>query len=202
VNYASFGEAGAFVMLWYPSYQTRENQVVPLDIFGPEPPDLYDYDHRYTAGWDGDRLVPYVTDDSATTNETGYVWKLVWDSPAEAREFATGYRQLLRYHGAERVGADTYVVPEGRSEKSGGEFGDAFHLLVERDTVTIVNAPTTEDLDSIHDGVEREPVPTTRTTTSGDATTADPTGVSEPGFGVLAAILAVLAGALLARSRS
>ena len=34
----------------------------------------YNYSHPVTAGWAGDKLVPYVTDDSAETGETAYVW--------------------------------------------------------------------------------------------------------------------------------
>ncbi len=209
VNYASFGEGGAFVMLWYPSYQTRSDQVIPLDIFGASPPGLYDYDHPYSAGWDGDRLVPYVTNDSASTNETAYVWKLAWDTPGDAREFAEGYRKLLAFHGADRVGKNTYVVPEGRTEKYGGEFGDAFHVIVENDTVTVVNAPTRDDLQSVHDGVSIQPVPEDSTPVSvssgsgdsGSGGSTDPSGIVEPGFGVAVAVLALLASAFVIRSR-
>ena len=150
VDYAQFGEAGMYVMLWYPSYVESREVVIEsghfLDTNGNEL-DLYNYDHRYSAGWDGDRLLPYTTDDSAETGETGYVWKSVWDSEAEAEEFLDGYHQLLEHHGAEPVPErpDTYRISEG-------EFADAFSVEQSGETVVIVNAPTVEQLTEVREG--------------------------------------------------
>jgi hypothetical protein len=149
--------------------------VVELNIFDDPAPGLYDYAHRYTAGWDGDRLLPYVRTDSATTNETGYVWKTAWDSPADAEEFAAGYRELLAYHRAEQVGANTYVVPTAEQRDFGGEFGDAIHLDVSGSTVTIVNAPTVEALSGVRSDVTVEETTTTTTTTTATTTTTTTT---------------------------
>ncbi|MFB6132061.1 MAG: Hvo_1808 family surface protein [Halanaeroarchaeum sp.] len=157
VEYAAFGEAGLYVTLWYPSFvETRASPgvrdvVIPYrDFYGPmyEPGiDQFDYAHRYTAGWDGDRLLPYVRNDSATTGETGYVWKTVWDTEADAAEFLTGYEQLLEYHGAEPVvdRPGTYRIPEG-------EFADAFYVERNGTTVVIVNAPTVDELADVRAG--------------------------------------------------
>jgi hypothetical protein len=175
VDHAAFGEAGLFTMLWYPSYAARSDVVVELNIFDDPAPGLYDYAHRYTAGWDGDRLLPYVRTDSATTNETGYVWKTAWDSPADAEEFAAGYRELLAYHRAEQVGANTYVVPTAEQRDFGGEFGDAIHLDVSGSTVTIVNAPTVEALSGVRSDVTVEETTTTTTTTTATTTTTTTT---------------------------
>ena len=197
VRYASFGEAGLFMMLWYPGYESRlATQIVPYRSFlnfapGESAPaiDPFNYSANYSAGWDGDRLVPYATNDSAATNETGYVWKLVWDSPAEASEFANGYRRLLAYHGAEQVGGQTWQIPDGG-------FADAFHLNVTGDTVVITNAPTVDDLSAVRESVtvNKSAVQTTGTEATG--TPASSPGV--PGFSVgavlLAATLAAAAG--------
>ncbi|MFB6296869.1 MAG: Hvo_1808 family surface protein [Halobacteriales archaeon] len=162
VDYASFGEAGLAVMLWYPSaVETRErgtptNVIVNYTAFfrfaedggGLRSIGPYNYDFPVTAGWDGDRLVPYVTDDSASTNETGYVWKIRWETRGDAVEFREGYEALLAYHGAEPVPgrADTYRISEGEA------FADAFHVRQDGRTITIVNAPTVADLGDIHGG--------------------------------------------------
>ncbi|AWB27374.1 Hvo_1808 family surface protein [Halococcoides cellulosivorans] len=196
-NDDSFGEAGWFVAMWYPSYETDgERSVIPrsdhlryndstgqVDALAP-----YAYDHRYTAGWDGDRMVPYVTDESAATNETGYVVETVWDSPEEAREFHEGYRQLLGVRDAQAVVGyeNVYRVVEG-------PFADAF--AVERDgaTVRIVNAPSIDALDAVHAGSVRE-VPTTGTAERGDLEpiTRESTGFG-PGPGpVLALVIATV----------
>ncbi|MEF8882798.1 MAG: Hvo_1808 family surface protein [Halapricum sp.] len=158
-SYESFGEAGLFVTLWYPGYKVLAHgqdgePIIPtmehfnldgesIDQFEP-----YNYDNEYTAGWDGDKLVPYVTDNSAETSETGYVYKLVWDTEDDATEFVDGYLKLLEFHGTEPVESNesTYRIPDDR------EFGDAFYVNVNGTTVTIVNGPTVGDLSEIRAG--------------------------------------------------
>jgi hypothetical protein len=152
-NYASFGEGGLAVMMWYPSFvESGEDVIVPYaEHFnrrdgGAELQEInpYNYDFNVTDGWDGDRLVPYVDDSSARTGETGYVWKINWDSNADATEFIEGYRQLLSYYGAESVNRENVyrIRDEG--------FADAFYVKQDGDTVTIVNAPTVDDLGDVH----------------------------------------------------
>ncbi|MFB6200885.1 MAG: Hvo_1808 family surface protein [Halorhabdus sp.] len=176
VDYAAFGEAGLYVTLWYPAMQSQGTvSIIPLQNHinfaagGVQQVDPYNYNHSYTAGWDGDKLVPYVTDESFRTNETGYVYTTVWDSPADAAEFRTGYEHLLELHGAEPVDShvNTYRIPE---ETSG--FSDAFYLNQTGDTFTIVNAPTVEDLSAVW----ADAAPASETTTDetpSDSTTTD-----------------------------
>lgn len=154
IDYAQFGEAGVYAMLWYPSYVESQagnpaDVVIPMNHFiergGDRDLDPYNYSHPYSTGWDGDRLLPYVTNDSATTNETGYVWKLTWDSEADATEFETAYLELLAYHGAEPVPEEpgTYRIADG-------PYADAFRVTQSGANVTIVNAPTVDELDAVH----------------------------------------------------
>ncbi len=154
INYASFGEAGLATMLFYPFYDSgrTEAPIVPLEQFfnftsdgSLSTDDPITYTTPYTVGWDGDWLYPYVNESSAATNETGYVWKTVWDSPDDAREFGTGYEQLLLYHDAEVVADGVYRIPQG-------PYADAFSISIEENTVYVVNAPTVADLDSVRAG--------------------------------------------------
>jgi PGF-CTERM protein len=185
VDHAAFGEGGLFTMFWYASYEETQATQQPSTVVVPyralfnfvpgttqlREPDPYSYDHPVTAGWAGDRLVPYATDDDAATNETGYVWKTVWDSGSEAEAFAAGYRDLLAYRGAEQVPdrTDTYRIPDGT------EFSDAFYVEVSGDTVTIVNAPTVADLPEIRAGAA--PAVTTEPGDTGTAAaTTEPDG--------------------------
>ncbi len=101
----------------------------------------YNYSHPLSAGWAGDRLVPYRRA-GGDGDEYGYVWKTEWDTPEDAREFLAGYRDLLATQNATRDG-DVYVVPEGG-------YADAFRVTREGTTVTIVNAPTVGELDAVH----------------------------------------------------
>jgi hypothetical protein len=119
------GEAAVFSMLLV-------NDVI-------EGADRRNYSHPVSAGWGGDRLVPYRND-----GEFGYVWELAWDSPEDAAEFHEAYVALLEGHGAEEVGETRYRVPTG-------PFADAFRVTRDGRTVRIVNAPTVEQLQDVHD---------------------------------------------------
>jgi hypothetical protein len=206
IDYAQFGEAGIFSMLWYASFQKSVEQqsaatvVIPyrdffeykragsneLEDVGP-----YSYAHEASDGWDGDTLLPYVNDSSAATNETGYVWKIAWDSEADAREFVEAYGTLLEYRGAEAVDdrRNTYRISDGT------EFADAFYVEQDGTTVVIVNAPTVGALGDVRSGAA--PETTATPTTDTDEDTPVPTETSTPGFGLLVAVLAGLVAALL-----
>jgi hypothetical protein len=103
---------------------------------------VYNYSHPLSTGWAGDRLVPYQRGTGADA-EYGYVWKTEWDSPADAREFLAGYRELLANENATRTG-DVYVIPEGG-------YADAFRVTREGTTVVVVNAPTRAALDEVRE---------------------------------------------------
>lgn len=120
------GEAALFSMF-------VTNDVIEVD-------DPRSYQHPVTAGWGGDHLVPYRSDDGAF----GYVWELAWDSTADAREFHDAYLDMLAAYGAIEDGQGRYVVPDG-------PFEDAFRVSRNGTRVRIVNAPTVEQLQAVHD---------------------------------------------------
>ncbi|PSP74887.1 hypothetical protein BRC81_17065 [Halobacteriales archaeon QS_1_68_20] len=155
INYASYGEAGLYVMFWYPSYEATQssgqltNVVIDYQDFfnfqGPggelAPIGPYDYSHEITDGWDGDKLLPYAND----AGETGFVWKLQWESDQDAQQFVDAYRQLLQHHGAEQIDSDTYRI-------SDGGFEGAYSISKDGSTVVIVNAPSTDQLGEVREG--------------------------------------------------
>jgi len=118
------GEASIYAMFW------------ANGVTGDHP--QYRYDHPLSAGWDGDAVVPYTNGSAA-----GYVWRTVWDTERDAREFVEGYHELLRSHDATREGA-VWVVPES------DPYTDAFRVTRDGRTVTIVNAPTVGALADVH----------------------------------------------------
>lgn len=119
----TLGEATVYASLW-------ANDRAP-----DESP--YAYDHPAAAGWDGDTLVPYTNGSAG-----GYVWRLTFDSGTDAQEFRDAYLRMLRAKGGERI--DTaLVIPDG-------PFADAFSVTRTAETVTVVNAPTVDDLDGVH----------------------------------------------------
>lgn len=149
----SVGEAGLYLSLLYPATQTAgQAEIIPLDnhrVGGFDDPVRSNYAHPATAGWDGDRLLPYTT---ANGNATGYVYETVWDTPADARQFHGAYRELLAYHDADPVPglANTYRIPE----RDG--FTDAFYVNRTADRVRISNAPTVQALSGIRSGAAPE----------------------------------------------
>ena len=154
-NFGSVGEAGIFSMFMYPYYDSdRQTQIVPArDFFnmnengdGLRKFDPLNYNSTPSDGWDGDKLAVY-TNDATPKNETGYVWKTVWDSEQDAREFVTAYRELLKYNGAKKVDgrANTWRIEQG-------SFNDAFYVEQQGDTVVIVNAPSVEQLSNVREG--------------------------------------------------
>jgi PGF-CTERM protein len=172
------GEASIFAMFWYQSrnYGAGVVNVAGLaDTSGPY--DAYDYRSEPSAGWGNDLLVPYVNESGAD----GYVWKTVWDTEEDAREFEDAYRQVLAAHDALERGPNTYVVPDG-------PFADAFRLVRNGTGVTIVNGPTVAAVDAIRPA----------STDPGGTTTSGETG---PGFGVGVGVLALLAIGLLGARR-
>jgi hypothetical protein len=158
-SYGSVGEAGIFSMLMYPYYDSDgQTQIVSARQFfnlkeGTNELQEFDplnYNSSYSDGWDGDKLAVY-TNDAAAANETGYVWKTVWDSEADAQEFVDGYEQLLQYNGATQVDgrADTWRIDEG-------DFGDAFYVQQQGNEVVIVNAPSVDELPNVRQGAAPE----------------------------------------------
>jgi len=96
------------------------------------------YSHQVTAGWRGDKLVPYRHGE-----EFGYVWELEWESADDAATFAEHYRELLDRHDAVERGADAYLVRDG-------PFAGAYRVTRTGTSVRIVNGPTVAALSAIH----------------------------------------------------
>ncbi|UHQ96006.1 Hvo_1808 family surface protein [Natrinema halophilum] len=138
----TLGEATLFATLWANGVIDR-----PLTA-GTSEFATYNYSHPATAGWAGDAVQVYRN--MANRNRTGHVWRLTWDSPADAAAFADAYRTLLTRRGAEIVEStavterDVYRIPDGT------QFAGAYRIDVTSDTVEIVGAPSVDDIAAIH----------------------------------------------------
>lgn len=153
-EYESVGMPGLTSMFVYTVYDTNRQQpaVVPLRAFNNNTGnglyvfDPYQYENNpYASGLEGDRLYPYVTDASAETGETGYVWKLEFETANDSEQFVNGYTELLTYYNASPVEdrANTYRIPDQ------DRFGDAHFVNHTGSTVVVVNAPGVEELSAI-----------------------------------------------------
>ncbi|MCL7416911.1 MAG: Hvo_1808 family surface protein [Halalkalicoccus sp.] len=195
-NNDQLGMGAITTMFVNPLYDSGGQEwVVPADEWFTsqnDPPEygMFNYDSEYATGWDGDRLHIYENGD-----ELGYVWKLAWDTPADAETFVSGFDELLAYWSAERVESDTYVVEEGG-------YDGAYHVAVEGDTVTITYAPDIESLTAVSEAAQ----PGTDASAPETATDDDREGPIDIRvlleFGVVATTLALVLGAyLLVRRR-
>jgi hypothetical protein len=129
-----FGEAILYTMFWQnDQFDTKDVEVRVDQQTG------LNYSHPTTAGWDGDGFVAY-----SNGSAYGYVFASVWNTTADAREFHQGYLDLLTDNDARQVDANTYVIDEG-------PYADAFRVVRDGKRVVVVNAPTVDQLDDVHD---------------------------------------------------
>lgn len=186
-GYDVAGEASIFVTFWYQSAPAPQGYGLGvIDTFGFFSSDSeysrFDYTSDVSEGWRGDRIYPYHRETNGE-NETGFVWKSVWTTQDDAKEFADAYLEVLDGHGGERVGAATRTVE--------GDFRGAYRVGREGTNVTVVHAPTVEGLEELRPSVSGEENP--------GIIDARPTAQATPGFGVLAAFVAL--ASLLVASR-
>ena len=217
------GEASMFVMFWYqsleydhsvlePDASTRENVRVHTQ------PDEelrtranYNYAHESTDGWAGDELYPYRDGDGDDARE-GYVWVTEWQTAGDAADFRETYLTMLTAHGdAEYEAGEIYEV-------EGGDFSGAYGVVRDDTTVTVVHAPEPAGVLELRPDADLE-LPATDdadddgtdagsdgdgndTGSEGDGSSGPnaSTGDEAPGFGVVAALVGLLAAvSLLAR---
>jgi hypothetical protein len=147
--YGEVGVGGITAMFAYPAYhEERQGYVLnPREFlnYGEDneinSDDPFDYTSPPVDGWEGERMYVYENGEG----DTAYTWRIAWESSSDAQEFASKYHDLLQYWGAEQVRDGVWRIPEGESQ-----FADAFRVTVSGDTVTIVNAPTVDQLDDVH----------------------------------------------------
>ena len=213
VDYAEMGQPGIAAMFVRPLYNDanpRSWAVDPRNWFnrtdsGELANDPLNYSVSVADGWNGDRLHAYRNAD----NETGYVWRIEWETESDAREFADGYAQVVDYYGGESVGENTYKITDS-------DFADAVWVSVDGNTVTVVNAPTVEELTQVRTSAAPQtatpteaPSETTGTATATPGRTASPTPAAGgestatrgPGLGAVVAVVALLIAGGLARRR-
>ena len=118
----------------------RTRDVINYEDGSLDTDDPYNYDLPATDGWRGGRM--YVYENGA---ETAYVWKTAWASEADAREFADAWERVIAHWGGTRTAAGHWVIEEG------SPYADAVAIRVDGGTVTVVNAPTGDELEAVHD---------------------------------------------------
>jgi hypothetical protein len=133
-DYETLGPAAVGTMF----HRTTLDEYNRSSVVSANTTERYHYANQYVKGWEGDRIHVYRNE----AGETGYVWKLAWESPKEAREFVKGYRRLLSHWGGKQMEDGRWLIQEG-------PFADAFSIQRHGDTVVIVNAPTISALSDL-----------------------------------------------------
>jgi len=155
-DFVSVGQPGIAVMLFNPFYQSgrQSEPIIGTATFinttegsNISSVDPVNYESsKYADGWNGSKMALYYKS-NRTSQEvaTGYVWKINWETPNDAQEFTKGYKELLKYHGAsaQKDRVNTYVVPSGK------DFSGAYYFKTKGSTVTIVYAPSVEELKQV-----------------------------------------------------
>ncbi len=105
----TIGEAGMVAMFAADALNDDRDAVISAaDLF--EGAENYNYNHSYTNGWAGDKLVVYTNDEADRASKpadaagrAGYVWRTQWQSGPDTQQFVNGYLRLLENHGADAV---------------------------------------------------------------------------------------------------
>jgi len=130
----TIGEAGLFAALWYNGVIDRQHIAAASGEYA-----RYNYAHPITNGWNGDSLVVYEDGD-----EYGHVFQSEWSITDDAEQFAAAYEELLTANAAESVDERTYRVDDDEP------FAGAYRVVQDGTTVTVVHAPTVEELEAVH----------------------------------------------------
>lgn len=186
----TLGEAGIYALFWRRSADESPLSESNLSRSGSNG-GRYTYASRPSTGWGNDRLYAYTNGE-----QRGYVWKTVWDTERDAREFYEAYTALLEEEDATQRGPHTWRIENG-------SFADAFSVQRTGTVVTIVNGPTLPALDNINPpATSGQPNATTageqpNTTILTDRGTANrTTATTGSGFsGFIAFVVVMLTGA-------
>lgn len=206
----TYGEAGLVAMFAGDAHDRDQLSVIDREEFFAEDLQGYDYDQPYTDGWAGDELVTYVTDEAEETDDpaaaaehAGYVWQTEWTSSEDSQQFVDGYLQLLDLHDAEAVDGhqDTYVIDD--------EFPGAYHVDRDGETVTIVRAPSVDELQNVDAGAAPEGEDALEIEDADPEPSDDDVGAESddgsdtiPGFGAPVAVAAVALALFAVRVRN
>jgi hypothetical protein len=136
----TLGEAWIYSMFWYQAHEYNISIIDGNQLLEPDagPVDTYNYTSTPSEGWGNDQLSLYTNG-----SDYGYVWTTAWDSETDARQFEEAYQQILDEQGGQSVGPSTWRIPESNP------YADAFRVVRDGTTVTIVNGPDEASLREI-----------------------------------------------------
>ncbi len=188
-GYDVAGEASIFMAFWYQSHSSGYGlDVIDTTGFFEQSGeyDVYTYRSDVSEGWTGDRIYPYYRGND--TNNTGFVWKSVWETQEDAERFARAYLEVLDGHDATVLDEATRTVE--------GDFRGAYRVARDGTNVTVVHAPTVDGLDQLRPSVTDAEKPFVEAI---DARPAPEPASGYTGIVLIAAFVVSLLGATAAR---
>lgn len=196
------GEASVYVMLWYQALMYNAPTMSPQDhLDAPESyydrfgyATAYHYVDPASSGWANDALYPYR---NTETGDDGYVWVTEWETTADAKAFETAYTQILETHG--NVTTPVTVLNDG-------PFRGAYGVHRDGTSVTIVHGPSESSIEALMPGLPAAIEDPAVETPVGDpvdvASPAEVPDAAVPGFGVVIAVISIVAAAWRRQSAS
>ncbi|MDZ5810435.1 Hvo_1808 family surface protein [Halorubrum sp. AD140] len=185
----------------------------------------YNYAHESTDGWAGDELYPYRDGDGEDARD-GYVWVTEWQTDADAADFRETYLEMLTAHGdAAHDEGEVYEIDDGDFPGAYGVERDGTTVTIthapepagvlELRPDADLELPSTDDRNDGDDGSdgdgsdgddgdEGSDGDDGDDGADGDDVSSEPDGSTDdgvPGFGVVAALLGVLAAVSLLAPR-
>jgi hypothetical protein len=112
-----------------------------IDQFNP-----HEYAHPVTEGWRGDSLYTYVGEGG----ESATLWELAWNSTEDVETFVDSYEQLAEIRGGEPVAGYEHTF---RFDEDSA-YDMALTLVPDGDRVTVVTAPTVEQLTAVDQALD------------------------------------------------
>lgn len=147
LTYNTVGQAGITAMFVAPTFETQGGVTLIDDIRDFQPArGEFDYGIPETQGWQNDRLYGYADGE----NQTAGVWVSAWETEDDATEFAETYESLIEHRDGSLADGYENVYTFEDSEA----YDMAAAIDQSGDQVTIVTAPSIEELTAVHESVE------------------------------------------------
>jgi len=150
-DYDTVGVAGISAMFASPVYESGGEFTIydPRDLLnvGPEGEvddfDPLNYNQPETEGWRDDKFYTYRNDETQTAG----VWTIEWASAQDAEPFLESYQELAEFREGQHVDGYEYTYTFGEDS----EYDMALTMVPDGDKITVVSAPSVDDLTAVHD---------------------------------------------------
>lgn len=186
--YDHLGEPALFMSLLHTDIEGFSSGIIDAQSFvnqlpggEPDPTNPFNYSHEYTDGWVGDRFLAFAEAETDLDDDPALAYQLevAFEDSAEAATFEAAWTQLLEFREATPLD-DVETEASVFKINDTGQFDGVYWMDQDGDVVTVVYAPTLDELAEVN----------TELDVGAGTPTPSPEGI--PGFGVTVAIFALV----------